>query len=120
MGFFGKLFGSSDVVEKGLSVVDAAFYTDEERAEMKERILKAYEPFKLAQRLLALMFSAVFLVLLVFLVVLSFFCDISDQIKIIAQYMSSEFTTPIMIILAFYFGGGAAEGIISRIKDDRE
>ena len=54
MGILSSLFGSGKVIDKGTDMLDNAFYTDQEKAEGHIRLLSAYEPFKLAQRLLAM------------------------------------------------------------------
>ena len=36
MGILGKLFGSDKVIDAGISGIDKAFYTDEEKAETEE------------------------------------------------------------------------------------
>jgi len=61
MWIFEKLFGSNKVIEKiGDGVyngIDKAVYTPEEMIDNRLKSLAAYEPFKIAQRLLALVFT---------------------------------------------------------------
>ena len=60
-----KMFGSGDVVKQGLSLIDDIHTSTEEEVAIKSKaktdLLAAYAPFKLAQRYLALMFTAMFL-----------------------------------------------------------
>ena len=70
MSFLGKLFGSEKVIDAGINGIDKAFYTDEEKAEdaitrigLKERILQAYEPFKLAQRYMMLIVGTPYMII---------------------------------------------------------
>ena len=116
MSWFGGLFGSSNVISKMLDIVDDAFFTDEEKAEQKKQILKSYEPYRVAQRLIAIMFCFTFLLVFVLLIAVSFFTDVSHQITVIQDYMSSDFTRPVSIILGFYFAGGALNGVIEKVK----
>lgn len=116
MSIWGNLFGSSKILDEGIALIDDAFYTNEEKAEQKKQILKAYEPFKIAQRLLAIMFCSTFLFILILLVTMSFFMDITSQLNAIEAIMESPLVSPVMLILGFYFAGGMLEGTIDRIK----
>jgi len=71
MSIFGTLFNSGKTLDKAtdaiISTGDKLFYTDEEKADDRARqreffpkLLQAYAPFKIAQRLLALWFSFLF------------------------------------------------------------
>ena len=116
MGFWSTLFGTSKVIESGLDLIDNAFYTDQEKAGQKIKLLKAYEPFKITQRFLAVMYSFVFLGLLVFLVVASFWVDIQPQLSVIESVMTSKLAQVISWILGFYFAGGAVEGVVDKLN----
>ena len=58
MGIWASLFSSPSVIKKAAdgiyNGVDAAIYTDQEKAAGFMGMLKGYEPFKIAQRLLML------------------------------------------------------------------
>jgi hypothetical protein len=112
MSFWGSLFGTNNVINSGINLIDEAFYTDDEKAEQKRLLLKAYEPYKLAQRMITTLFITVFLVLVIVDVGLSFFVDVSAQISMLDDYLS----LPVTLIVGFYFGGGAIEGVIDRTK----
>lgn len=64
-GILGKIFGSDKVIESGINLIDSLHTSTEEevaaKAKAKTDLLNAYAPFKLAQRYLALMFTAMFL-----------------------------------------------------------
>lgn len=115
MGFWSNIFGTSNAVSKGLDLIDESFYTDDERSERKTELLKAYEPFKLAQRMLAFMFCGVFLTLVLTLTILSFWLDVSYQFEIIQKY----FSIPIALIVGFYFAGGMSEGLIDKFRNKK-
>ena len=66
---FAKLFGSDSIVNSSIKGIDSLVFTEQEKSTHKLDLLKHYEPFKLAQRLLALLYSFVFL--FVFLVAVS-------------------------------------------------
>jgi hypothetical protein len=115
MGWFSKLIGTEKVIDAGMNGIDKAFYTDEEKAEdklrrmqMKTALLKAYEPFKVAQRLLALIFSIPYVIAWFSLLIASFFMDVDKQFKFLIE---SDMALAVLIILGFYFLGGASESI---------
>ena len=71
MGLWKSLFSSGDTIEKvtdaAISTGDKLFFTTEEKADMSLKMreqfiktLQAYEPFKIAQRILAFWFSFLF------------------------------------------------------------
>ncbi len=139
MGWWNVLTNSSDTVNKVTDAVintgDKLFYTDEEKEEMKveyaknlPNLLKAYEPFKIAQRVLAFWFS--------FLFGLAFLTGLGMSItNIIIKYNSLKdgiaidkivlldiqplfalvgaFSLGIIMIaiVSFYFGGGVIDSI---------
>lgn len=119
-GLFSKIFGSSDVISGSMNAIDNAFFTDQEKAENKAHLLKLYEPFKLAQRLLALTFAIPFV--LVFLIAsIGFFCFGADKeaALTIMQWNVDTLGEPVFWIMVFYFAGGASEGLVNRIKSKK-
>lgn len=115
MSFIGRLFGSEKVIEKSVdglyNGIDMSFYTEEEQAialqkkqEFYVDLLKAYEPFKLAQRFLALIYSIPYVSIVVY-------CIIANDMARLAS-ANDALGLQNLIILGFYFGGGAFEGVI--------
>jgi len=139
MGWWRVLTDSSDTVGKVTDAVintgDKLFYTDEEKAEMKNvyaeslpTILKSYEPFKIAQRVLAFWFSFLFGMAFLTGLAMSFaniiikYNALKDGValdKIILLDIEPLFALVgafslgiIMIaIVSFYFGGGVIDSI---------
>lgn len=119
MGILSTIFGSGEVISKGLELIDS-FHTSETEAieaktNAKKELLTAYAPFKVAQRYLALMFTFTFLGSFVGVLVASLtgYADVS----IIRQVISEFYIGEIMLsIVLFYFGGGAFEGVINKTK----
>ena len=109
-----KMFGSGDVVKKGLDLIDDIHTSTEEevvaKSQAKQDLLKAYAPFKLAQRYLALMFTFTFLSC--FAITLGMTLagkgDVEGVKDILAEFWIGEI---MLIIVGFYFGGGLAESI---------
>ena len=95
--------------------IDTAFYIDDENAQSYERrlllkqgLLKAYEPFKVAQRFLAILYGIPYVVAWFTLFAVSFVVDTSAQLDFL---VNSEMAYANLIILAFYFAGGAGESV---------
>jgi len=109
MSILGTIFGSSKSIEKSFELIDNAFYTNEEKAKQKVEILKASEPFKLAQRYLALMFGFNFTI--AFLIALIFSIlgrDIGPILKVVVAFNLGSI---ILAIVVFYFGGGTINSL---------
>lgn len=117
-----NIFGSGDVVKKGLDLIDEAWTSDEEKAEnevkiieaktnAKATLLNAYAPFKLAQRYLAMMFTFVFL----FIMMNGVLGALYGWVDMVAVQEAKKFANEmwlgeIMItIVGFYFGSGMIE-----------
>jgi len=117
MGVLSTILGSGDVVEKGLGLIDSMHTSDEEQTKAKSKaktdLLAAYAPFKIAQRYLALMFAATFLLsfLLVLVMTLGEYGNPDNARKVIDEFRIGEI---VFMIVAFYFGGGAFEGYQSK------
>jgi uncharacterized membrane protein len=108
MKLLGRLFGSEKTIDKISSGIDKAVFTKEEKADEFRVLLKLYEPFKVAQRLLALIFCIPYALGWFTAFVGSFFTEIDSQL----QLLSGDISIIVGIIIAFYFGGGAVEGVI--------
>lgn len=130
MGFWGKVFGTEKVIDGIYNGVDKIIFTPEEKADHFLRILKAYEPFKLLQRFLALIVGIPYVI--VYLVSAFFFIygvtlgDIETSKRIIQaskdlSIMNNEVLgMPFAIILSFAFGGGMLEGGIRAFRRDKK
>ena len=112
-----KMFGSGDVVKQGLSLIDDIHTSTEEEVAAKSKaktdLLAAYAPFKLAQRYLALMFTAMFLFIMANGVVGALYGVINmENVEAAKEFASSMWLGEIMLaIVGFYFGGGLAESV---------
>lgn len=132
MGLWGTLFGSENVIKKAADGiyhgVDKAIYTDEEKAGGFLKLLSAYEPFKLAQRLLALTLAVPFVLVWIAvagMLVISGFVDpaygkhIAEAARTLGELNQNTLGTPVALVVGFYFAGGALEGVADRIKNGR-
>ena len=113
------MLGSGDVISKGLDLIDSMHTSTEEeikaKADAKTQLLQSYAPFKLAQRYLALMFGLTFLLsyVLVLGMTISGYGDPDAVTKVMDQF---SINYAMLIILGFYFGGGAVEGFMEKKK----
>jgi len=116
IGILGKILGSGDVIKKGMDLIDDMHTSDEEAIAVKSKakidLMNAYAPFKLAQRYIALMFTAVFLSM--FVLVLAMTLAGEGDIDAVKQIIGDFWIGEIMLmIVGFYFGGGLAESVTS-------
>lgn len=117
IGILGKILGSGDVISKSLDLIDNMHTSSEEeiqaKAKAKTDVLAAYAPFKIAQRMLAFMFG--FTYVACFAIVLGMTLSGSgnpdDVTKVMDQF---SINYAMLLILGFYFGGGAVEGFMEK------
>lgn len=118
MGIFSSILGTGKVVEQGMDLIDKKFPTDVEMIEAKTQakvdLMESYQGFKVAQRYLAILFSSTFVVC--FFLVLGRGLLGYDNTMVLETVREFQIDVVTMIIVAFYFGGGAAEGMIRRLR----
>jgi len=113
-----KIFGSGDVIKSGIDLIDSMHTSTEEEIQAKTKakteMLSAYAPFKLAQRVIAFAFTFVYLIC--FAMVLGFTLAGQEADAAIIKQTLEDFQIgyAMLIILAFYFGGGAFEGVLAQ------
>ena len=107
-----NIFGTEKVVSKGMDMIDDAFYTDQEEAEdakgkreWKLKLLQAYQPFKTAQRLLALLYSIPYVSIVVYATIMN------DMV--LMERVNEALGMQCLAIVSFYFMGGVGEGMIN-------
>ena len=113
MGILSTIFGSGDVITKGLDLIDSIHTSDVEMIEAKTKaktdLMTAYAPFKIAQRYLALMFGLTYISSYIMVIIMTFTAKDTTAI----QSVLSEFQIDwiMLSIVMFYFGGGLAESV---------
>ena len=123
IGILTSILGNAKVIEKGMDLIDQVHTSDEEmerlKAKTKIQTMQAYAPFKVAQRYLALMFTATFLssFFLVLVMTLMGKTNIPDIKQVIDDFYLGE---AMLTILAFYFGGGMIEGVVGKVKGGKK
>ena len=113
MSVITTILGATSLIKSIFSLIDDANLTEQEKAEEKRKLIKSYEPYKVAQRLLALGFCYTFLFLVVCCFFASFFVDVSAQMELIKDNLWQI----VLVIVGFYFAGGVIEGTISKTSD---
>lgn len=129
MGILSNIFGTGEVIKKGLDLIDEAWTSDEEKADnevkiieaktnAKATLLNAYAPFKLAQRYLALMFSSVFLFIMMNGVLGALYGWVDmNAVQEAKRFANEMWLGEIMLtIIGFYFGGGLAESFKKKVN----
>lgn len=131
MSVLKRIFGAEDIVNKAAdgiyNGIDAAVLTTEERIQYHLQFLQAYAPFKLAQRLLALMVGIPYVLIWLVSAAMYAFSVFGDPCVGEAACKSAQMMTaskdlsamnndtlgvPFSIILGFYFAGGSVEGVM--------
>lgn len=118
MSIWSKLFGADKVIDAGIRAGDALFFTDEEKSEWRLRLLKAYEPFKIAQRWLAILLTTPFVALHslagIQLLIMGWLPgslqkSVHESALVLMEHNNDTLGLPVAIVLGFYFGGGMIE-----------
>ena len=123
LGILTAILGNASVVKKGMELLDDVVTSDVEmeraKAQSKIDIMKSYAPFKVAQRYLALMFTATFLASFFLVLVLTLMgkANIPEIKQVVDDFYIGEAQ---LTILAFYFGGGMLEGVVGKVKEQKK
>jgi len=116
----GKIFSPKKLGDSIISGIDKAILTKEEKLDYMERMLKLYEPYKLAQRILAIMFSGAFLLVHLLTAVTHFVYVVKElnpeKVISLYEYNNESLGTVILIIIGFYFAGGVLEGTVKNLS----
>lgn len=141
-GVLATILGTGNVVEKGIDLLDSFHTSSVEEKEAttaaKIRLLQAYAPFKLAQRVLAFSFTGVYLFcFLLSLAAIGHAYFTGELAVVIEQGGKTVLDLPLIVairelmaaykmdwiegtIVLFYFGGGLVEGYQEKKKDREE
>lgn len=111
-----KLFSPKKLGDSIISGVDKVILTNEEKIDYMKELLKLYEPYKLAQRILAIMFGGVFLLIHLISAIAHIIYVLNewDATKVIELYVynNENLGLIVLMITSFYFAGGVLEGTI--------
>lgn len=120
MGLWKQLFGDEKIIDAGINGIDAMVFTDQEKSSAKMAFLKLYEPFKIAQRYIAMTFCPAY----IFCWVLTFIIEVIDVFMVkdlntdtLYNLLQGDVAWMVILILGFYFGGGAVEGVVTRFRN---
>lgn len=110
-----RIFSASKLV-KDLDLSgkwDDSFFTPQERAENFKGLLSSYQPFKLAQRIIAILLVSTFLfihlvnTLGIFVLILAE--KSHKELISVYKYNNEALLYPVLLIIGFYFAGGTLE-----------
>jgi hypothetical protein len=123
LSILSTILGSGDVISKGMDLIDDAFESDEEKRESKTKakidLMKAYAPFKVAQRYVALMFMATYIFsffLVLGMTLVGKAIEVDAIFNVLEQFKVGWI---VMTIVMFYFGGGMVESFGNVKKDTK-
>jgi hypothetical protein len=117
MPFLGKILSPEKLMDGVGKGVDKFFDGQGDKAERFTELLKLYEPFKLAQRVLAFMFTGVYLFShLAALAILYWNKELSE---LIWNKTNDNLLYIVLTIVAFYFSGGVINGAIKRFSKSK-
>ena len=116
MGLLNSIFGSGDVISKGMDLIDSFHTSDTEmieaRTKAKADLMSAYAPFKLAQLIMATMFSVTYISTYVLVIVMTFLGkDVTGVQAILSEF---QIDWIMLTIVMFYFGGGLADSVMKK------
>ena len=117
LGILGKIFGSGDVISKGIDLIDSMHTSTEEeiiaKTKAKVAIMRSYAPFKLAQRYLAMLFAGMFVFIMANGVLGSLYGIVPlENVEEAKRFANEMWLGEIMLtIVGFYFGGGVVDSI---------
>jgi hypothetical protein len=120
----GSIFNPKKLGESIISGIDKTFLTKEESLDYFQEMLVLYEPYKLAQRILAIMFSSVFLFVHVIVAITHFIYVLrgieAKTIIELYEFNNDSLGTIVLIIISFYFAGGVLEGTVKRFQENKK
>ena len=127
LGVLGSILGSGDVISKGMDLIDDAWETDAEVRESKTQakidLMKAYAPFKVAQRWLAILFAVNFFAGFWMVMVMTLMGKVTNVEQVFDVLEQFKIGWAMITILTFYFGGGLVESggrVFGKKKDGGE
>lgn len=109
-GAIKGIFSSGSVIEAATRGIDKAVFTEQEKKELHLNSLPLYEPFKLAQRVLAFMFVGVYLLTFSSYGIL-LVLDSAHAYQILDSVSQFQLHNIVWTIVAFYFAGGTINSV---------
>ena len=118
-----KIFNPKKLGDSIISGVDKAILTNEEKIDYMQKMLTLYEPYKLAQRILAILFSSVFLLIHLLTAIAHFIYFLRDldteKVVSLYSYNNDSLGMIVLMVVSFYFAGGVLEGTVKRLKQPK-
>lgn len=114
-----NLLGKGDTISKGIDLIDNSFYTDQEKAEQKSKLLDDFRPFKLTQRTLAkyvmIMFTSLFFIEVALGIIGKWYPEAWEVVSVInslevVQTMGWSY----LAVISLYFTGGVVNSFVKK------
>ena len=119
-----NIFNPGELGKSIASGIDKAILTKEEKIDYMKEMLVLYEPYKLAQRYLAIMFSGAFLFIHMLTAVAHFILTLrslpTESIISLYGFNNDSLGTIVLIIVSFYFAGGVLEGTVKNLGKSKK
>lgn len=129
LALLGQIFGSKEVISKGMDIIDDLHYGGQEKSEderkfeqqkvkLKIEEKKAYHPYKLAQRVIAFSFVGTY----IFIMLNGVLGTLYGIIDMDSVYKAMEFANKMflgeitLVIITFYFG----DAVVSKFKKGKQ
>ena len=109
VGFWGRLFGTKEVINGIGGYIDDATFSPQEKARHALDYIKATSGYNLARRIIAIMWIAVSLLLIITTAVL-IVLELPTADKMIS-FLVDFLLVPTGMVLTFYYGSGIAKRI---------
>tara|TARA_R110002020_G_C16210881_1_gene766988 strand:+ start:629 stop:1036 length:408 start_codon:yes stop_codon:yes gene_type:complete len=121
----GKVFNPEKLGDSLISGIDKAILTKEEKMDYMKEMLVLYQPYKLAQRILAIMFTGIFLLIHFMTAMAHFYLVVTNDENVsrvieLYDWNNKLLGYPVLTIIGFYFAGGVFEGIATKVKAKRD
>ena len=117
----GRIFNPKKLGDSLISGIDKAILTNEEKLDYMQKMLVLYEPYKLAQRVIAILFTSAFVLVHLMTAITHFIYVLRElnpaPIISLYKYNNDSLGTLVMIIVGFYFAGGVLEGTVKKLKN---
>ena len=121
--FIKRIFNPKELGDSIISGIDKSFLSKEESVDYMQKMLVLYEPYKIAQRILAIMFSSVFLLVHFMTAIAHFVYTLRDldtaKVTELYYYNNETLGQIVMLVMGFYFAGGVLEGTVKRLSSKK-
>ena len=118
-----SIFSAEKLVDNISEGVDKLYLSKEEQLDAHKELLKLYAPFKIAQRILAIMFTSVYLFIHLVTAILHTVYVVKgwavEAVLELYRWNNEELGTVVLVVMGFYFSGGVVSTFLDRSKSKK-